>query len=197
MGHKIPDPPYDYGVGDDCLACHEAGKTPLRVFIRFWDIVTCPGSADPPNGYTFICTQNWEIPCLFEGTIEFGGGLWSCVYWQNIWLVDAWYADIELVRLAPFQNSSFYGAEGACSVDFPTNLNACPGWSGEGGRAHVFTYTDPIIIALTGQYHLVPRDGMLWDKWQVGMDHAIYRLARPQDKTNVMVLLDKEEIVYE
>lgn len=197
MGHRIPDPPYDFGVGDDCLACHAAGKTPLRVYVRFWDIVTCPGFDPPPLGYTFILTQDVGTPCSFSGNRQFPDGLWGCGYWMNINLFGQWYADIMLWRMNPYQVDSFYAAIAPCSVDFSDNLCTCPAWAGTGGRAHVFTYADPIIIALTGQYHLVPRDGMLWDKWRVGMDHAIYRMARPQDHTNVMVLLDKEEIVYE
>jgi len=190
MGLKIPPRPPDYGAGDDCLACWPAGKTPNYAFIRFWDIEACPGFGDPPNGYCFVSKQDPVFPCLFVGELHFAGYLWRATYLAT-------FSTVQLVTWTPGLLNYFYAEEIPCSQSFPTNLNVCPFFAGESGHCHVTVIIDPIIIALTSGYHFATIPGILYDNFDVGMDHAIYRIAHTNDKTNVMIYLDKEEMTFD
>lgn len=188
MGLKVPDPPDDYGYGDDCPACWAAGKTPNYVFIRFWDVAACGANPAPPNGWPFICKQLPLQACKFTGTLEFGGFTWQAIY-------IAWSGEIELIRTDFPSLSYFWKVGGACCRVFPVNDNTCPAWGGENGRALVTYIIDHIIILLTSCYHFVTLPGTLYERWEVGIDHWVYRLANVRDKTNCLFLIDDEETV--
>lgn len=198
MGLEVPDVPDDYGYGDDCIHCWPAGKTPLYVFVRFWDIETCPGCPTPPNGYTFVCKQDPVVPCRFVGQLTFGG--WT---WQAIWLCWAkpFEDDISEITITAEGSpcASPFWQEGApCQQDYDNFYVDCAGIKGgKNGHAHVTVYIDPIIIFLTSHYHLVTAPGVRYEYFAAGMDHAVYRLASKFDHTNVMFLIDKEEIDFE
>lgn len=194
MGLEVPDIPDDYGYGDDCLHCWPAGKTPNYVFIRFWDITPCPGIPAPPNGYCFVCKQDPLKPCRFFGTLDFNG-----LTWLAQWVSWAWpgvdpISEIQLNAQDVLFSASFYEEGIPCQQDYAVNFCTCPGWGGTGGHAHVTVYVDPIIIALTSEYHFVTTPGVLYEFDDCGMDHRWYRLCHKIDHTNIMILLDVEEL---
>lgn len=186
MGSKVPPLPPDFGVGDNCLACWSTGKTPNYVFIRFWDISPCPGEAPPPNGYPFICKQFEHDACQFDGTLEFGGKTWIVFF-------HALYGQLYLYLDEPGYPYYFYADGDACALDFVNQLDPCPNFAGEGGRAHITIYTDPILIALTTSYGFCTVPGILYDSFDVTSPNAVYHIAHTGDKTNVLFLIDKDE----
>lgn len=194
MGLKIPDLPDDYGAGDDCLACHAAGKTPNYVFARFWDVVPCPGKPNIPNGYPFVCKQIPGHPCEYSGDIEFEGITWRAYYDMHAPIGMGHRAEISLGQAVPPGVAAFFSWTDDCGRYFDTNMQACPGDGGEGGRAIVTVYIDPIIIALTSEYHFVTIPGFLYDFADCGMDHRWYRICHKIDHTNIMIYLDLEAI---
>ncbi|MBA7659898.1 hypothetical protein ES703_67892 [subsurface metagenome] len=197
MGLKIPPLPDDFEMGDDCLHCHEPGLTPNYVFIRFWDVTPCPGKAAPPNGYCFVCKQGLAAPCEYYGFLDFGGITWRAYYDMHAPIGEGHRAEISLGQFDPPAVAAFFGWTDACGVVFDTNMQSCPGDGGEGGRAIVTIFADPIIIALTSAYHFATIPGILYDFADCGMDHRWYRICHKIDHTNIMIYLDKEHIEYD
>lgn len=197
MGLKIPELPDDFEIGNDCLACWPSGSTPLVIYARFWDVEACPGCDRPPLGIPFVLTQSLTLPCLFEGLLNYKGHTWSCVYWLDVNFEGERHATIDIHQTMPVQTASFFGVGAPCDQAFDNEFTECNGWSGKNGRCIATIYSDPIIILLTSGYHFVTRPGIFYEKQDVGMDHAIYRIAHTDDHTNVMILLDKEAIEYE
>lgn len=196
MGLKIPPLPDDYGAGLDCLDCHPAGKAPNYVFVRFWDITACPGKADPPNGYTFICAQDPLTPCNYLGELDFGGVHWHCYYHSCFRLGAFVYSELILDSIGEGWPSHFGERTDPCTVDFSNPYTTCPGWGGGGGHAHVQVFVPPIIIALTSHLHFVTQPKPLYEIQDVGMDHQLVHLASRYDKTNVLIYIDSQEVTY-
>lgn len=188
MGLKVPKPPDDYGYGNDCGQCFPAGKTPNYVFARFWDVDACPTYPAAPNGWPFILKQQAIDPCAYIGDLEFRGNLWRCIFTIDV-------SEIELFIVNPAFDHYFYGRDAACTVVFPVNLDECVHWCGVNGRAIVTVVIDHIIILLTSCYHFVTLPGTLYERWEVGIDHWVYRLANVTDKTNCLFLIDDEDTV--
>lgn len=197
MGLKIPDLPDDFEMGEDCLACHEPGLTPNYVFIRCWDVVPCPGRPNIPNGYVFICKQVPLSPCVYIGDLDFEGITWRASYDMHAAFGPEHRAELAIGQAVPPAVAAFAARSPDCGLVFDTNFQTCPFDAGEGGRAIVTIFADPIIIALTSEYHFVTIPGIFYEKMDVGMDHAIYRIAHTSDKTNVLIYLDKESIVFD
>lgn len=194
MGLKVPDLPDDYGYGDDCLRCWAADQTPNYVFVVFHDIDTCPGNPQVPNGQTFTCKQHPFQPCRWSGKLDWHGVEWECVYWSSLFVDPVWISLVSLIPVPPPSNTAFYNAQAECTLDF-VNVQTCVGgFGGEGGHAHVTCFIDPIIIALTSEYHFVTTPGVLYEFDSCGMDHRWYRLCHKIDHTNIMILLDVEEL---
>lgn len=69
MGIPMPPPPIDYG--NDCLTCFAAGLTPIRLYVRFFLLVSCPTAFGRtckavPNGRVFVVDQNPGSPCQYN-----------------------------------------------------------------------------------------------------------------------------------
>lgn len=194
MGLPVPDLPDDYGFGVDCPACHEADETPNYVFVTFTGITTCPGKPLVPNNQPIACKQIPLTPCLWIGYLYHHGRNWRAVYRASIPDNGGFFAFCALHAWDPPGDTAFYGPGAECDLEFD-NVNTCVGGhGGEGGSAIVTSYIDPIIIALTSCYHFATIPGVLHEKMDVGMDHAIYKLNHRSDKTNVLIYLDKEEL---
>ncbi|MCK4787775.1 MAG: hypothetical protein KAV87_28735, partial [Desulfobacteraceae bacterium] len=149
MGLRVPDIPDDYGFGDDCLPCHDAGETPNYVFVRFYGIQSCPGRFPPPNGYLFTCKQTVGDPCIWHGEIEISTGKWSCNYDADFpWGLER-RSEVVLSHVDPFEVAVFTSRSAGCSalhVNLQTN---CTMGAGFNGSAVITIYIDPIIIFLT------------------------------------------------
>lgn len=197
MGLRLPPIPDDYGVGDDCLKCHPAGKSPNYVFVRFWDIIPCGANPAPPNGRTFICAKDPFKSCRYYGELDFGGYAWQCHYHSAVWTPRGWFGDIQLNSPDTPQPLFYFEEKAICSVSFNANLNTCPPHGGTDGHAHVQVFIPVIIILLTSHYHFVTFDDPLYEIQDVGMDHKLVHLAHRNSKTNVLIYLDDEEIEYE
>lgn len=197
MGLKIPPVPDDFGIGDDCLACHPAGQTPNYVFITFVDITPCPGEPNIPNGYTFICKQSPIAPCEYQGDLMFQGNLWRAYYDSDVPWGDERRAEISVGIQPPAKAAAFFGRELGCASAFLHNFQVCPGSYGTGGRAYVNVFSNWIILSLLNQYHFYPIPGILYEYADCGMDHQWYRICHKRDHTNIMILLDVEDIVLD
>lgn len=192
MGERIPEPPDDYGVGDDCLHCFAAGKTPNYLFVRFWNVTPCSGKPNIPNGYCFTCAQVPSQPCQFIGDRDFEGVTWRAYLDMHAAFGGGHRAEISLGQAVPPGVAAFFGWTTDCGMDFDTNLQSCPGDGGEGGRAIVTIYIDPIIIALTSAGGLVTRPGILYDYFHVDDPFVVYHIAHTHDRTNVLFLIDRD-----
>lgn len=197
MGLKIPELPPDFGIGRDCPGCFLPGKTPTHVLAVCYDVKPCAGRPPVPNGRTFICEQDAEDPCIFSGTIEYEGNTWLCSYDMHAVFGEEWRAEILFANRTPPQVAAFFSRTDACGTEFAENFHPCADPELGGGTASVMIFSDYIIWLLTHHYHFVTLPGIFYEKMDVGMDHAIYRIAHTQDHTNVMILLDKEDIVFE
>lgn len=197
MGLKIPDLPDDYGVGRDCEACYDPGKTPNFVFIRFWDIEACPGNPPPPNGRTFICAQDPVIDCKFMGEIDFGGLKWRVTYMMVTLWGELVVSSINLGDVGAIYPAYFNEVGGPCAVDFMANDMLCPDAGGEGGHGHVQVIVPIIIITLTSGYHFVTTPNFLYEMQDVGMDHKLVHLADRNGKTNVLIYIDEEDMQHD
>lgn len=186
MGLIPPDPPPDYGPGDDCLTCYASGHTPSHVFMRFLDVDACPGNPAPPNGLTFTCEQDPVNPCLFSGSLEIGGNTWVASYVMSV-------AEAQLELSGAPAKIYFYAEEDPCSLDFPTNENTCALWDGENGSCKIKVFEAAIIIGLTHHYHFVTNPDTRYEFFPCGIDHWNYRLANVNGHTNVLFLIDDED----
>ena len=197
MGLRVRDFPDDYGAGADCLACYDAGKTPNYVFVTFWSISTCSGFPSVPNGKTFVCLQVPTDPCRWIGYLKHLGRDWRAVYWSNTPDNGGFFSGCSLVPWDPPGTVAFYGIDVPCFIEFSNSLTCVGGYGGEGGYCIIDDTPDILAYLLTHEYHFVTIPGVFYERQDVGMDHAVYRIAHTQDKTNVMVLLDLEDVVYE
>lgn len=188
MGLKTPDLPDDYDWGDDCLACHDIGKTPNMVFVRFIGVDACAAELDPPNGIAFVCRQDNVNPCKYAGFVNFSGIEWTCQYISSV-------SEVQLFQSDPPFKHYFYALGAPCAVDFPVNADECEHWSGVNGSCNVTVYIDPIIIFLTSHWHMVTEPDTFHEWFECGIDHKVYRLASRFDNTNVLFLIDDEEVV--
>lgn len=197
MGLRIPPPP-GHGVGADCLACFAPDKTPKYVFVRAWGTAVCPDCQPPANGYLFICEQDPLDPCKWWGQREIGGNTWQAAYFANTWSAGKFQSEVQVLDLDGPCDQMFRGVADPCNRLFDNELDCEVGYTlATGGVCLVTVFIDPIIILLTSGYHFCTIPGILYDKFEVGMDHAIYRIAHRSDKTNVMIYLDKEELEYD
>lgn len=197
MGLKIPPVPDDYGIGNDCLACHAAGETPNYVFVRFWDVEPCGTNPPAPNGHTFICAQVPGSNCHFRGELWINSVHWKAWYHYRVRIGNWWYSEIGLTIHNPIVGSYYYEHSDICKVSFNANENFCPDYKGHLGHAHVQVFVPPIIILLSSGYHFVTQPGLLYETQDVGMDHQLVHLASRYDKTNVLIYLDEEELVFD
>ncbi len=196
MGLRIPPLHDDFGKGDDCPACFPPGETPTHVLAVCYDVKPCAGRPAVPNGRTFILEQDAEDPCVFSGDIKYEGNTWRCMYDMHCIIGEEFCAEIWFANRTPPQVAAFFGRTDACGTEFDENLHPCADPELGGGTASVMIFTDYLIWLLTHHYHFVTVPGIFYEKMAVGMDHAVYRIAHPRDKTNVMILLDEEDIDY-
>ena len=195
MGLIPPDPPPDYGPGNDCSHCWEPGHTPNYVFIRFWDITACPGSPAAPNGIAFVCAQVAVSPCTFRGDITFRGNTWRAEFVAAHMPVATWISSIQLSVLGLGLTAFFAEDATPCNEIFENPYTVCPAWGGGGGRAIVEVFDTAIIIGLTNHYHFCTNPGVRYEKWKVGIDHSVFRLANVNGHTNCLFLIDREDFV--
>lgn len=69
MGIRV-EPPHE--IGDNCDAFGPPQETPKFVYVTFFDIITCPGALQAPNGSTFKLQQEPLSPCLFNNRDTIG-----------------------------------------------------------------------------------------------------------------------------
>lgn len=195
MGLLPPEPPDDYGPGDDCTECFESGQTPNYIFVQFHGVVACSTNPVPPNGVVILCEQNPLKPCEFLGQFTWRGNSWECLYQMNVLGPGGDQSFLELVVMG-LGLTAYFAADGSpCDIEFPTSYTACPAWGGAGGHGHVRSFSGAVIIGLTHHYHFVTVPGVRYEVDEVGIDHYQMRLATHFDHTNVLMLIEKEEFV--
>lgn len=195
MGLKLPPLPDDYGFGDDCLGCWDEGKTPSHLFAVFYDVTDCDGCPPSPMGRTFLLTQDEFDSCLFFGSLDYEGVTWWCYYHSHYETGNGPRSNISLYGEISPCSASFYDEAAACTRNFLNNHYHCNGIvGGENGEAHVIVMSHPIIRALTSEYHFVTLPGFLYEFDDCGMDHRWYRICHKKDHTNIMILLDVEDL---
>lgn len=191
MGTPVDAEPFSE---NDCNACEAApvdsplwadGETPVFIHAYFNDILVCDPE-DPVAPGRVICHQDALDPCTWTGVLDDG---WLCV-------IDLTGGGFSAVSLTKNAFECFFGFRpNICKVDF-VNTNNCgpPQVIGTGGFCRLVWFTDPIPVALTETYNLMPIDESLYDRLSEAADKRSYRLTHPVGQTNIQIKVDTDDI---
>ncbi len=185
MGQRMPDEPIEYG--DDCLLGWAAGETPKYLYVRFINIIPCPGGPElPPNDRVFKLTQDPVLPCGFfylepPWEIEFVVledplQIWFVLYETTSG--DIYFIDTPLG--APDEKHTYENLNAACTPDI----------GGAGGIAAV-TWI-PQVTTLLEAINLVKSDDLFMELFPLENNQFVYKFCRIRESTNIKILYEPD-----
>lgn len=187
MGYPTdPDP-----IGDDCLCCWPANKTPSTVFASFVGIKPCDkpfnGIPQPINDVIQLW-QDAQFPCYFEAAVD---------NWLTVW--DSCKGATSVISQSWGINEYFlHNKIGNCWGTFENKLNcAGPIIYGHNGLAGVMwnlNPTDHSIGSLMNSINMEPHAKTKFEFWPASEERICIRFARKSDATNILILVEPTEL---
>lgn len=167
--------------GDDCLACYDADKTPLRLWASVTGIL--PGELEPPNGWhcpngMYLLTQHPVGPCA-----------WHCNSWPEVCslILNTPWATFGLQD--KFGQQAFYKQYfEACVWNYD---NAIDIWDDNfyyGGSVSVKACLDDSpsnLIAAMKLLNIEPSPKTFAEFFPIGADSSVFKYCRKSDSTNI------------
>lgn len=184
MGQRMSDVPHIYG--DDCLIGFPEDETPKYLYVRFSEIVNCPGGPPggfpiPPNDRLFKLTQNPLQPCQW---------IYSSPEWYIQLLIAAGPLRIFLWLDALETGTRVFYTEEEGALDegtvYNNEMTECIEFvSGIGGIAAV-TWTQEATNLLKS-LNIKRADDLFMEMRPLVDGNKVYKFCRLRDATNIAI----------
>lgn len=187
MGQRMPDEPIEYG--DDCVACFDAGKTPLKVYARFSNIEKCPDKNGhvcliPPNDRMFALTQDPVHACNYA----YIGSTWEVFYIAS----HDWPTKHRLNLGDKGGFTYFWNSGDACPDEgtvFANQLLICGAFQcGKNGIGIVTWH--PQATKLLSDINMQKANDLFMELRPKADGNLVYKFCRLQDATNIKILFE-------
>lgn len=181
MGQRMPDIDIEYG--DDCFAIFPANLTPKFLYVRFSEVVACPGQPGPPPNQRLLKLEQKPLAaCAYS---------WEDSNWVCSCDLNAVGFTTQILLFNKPDTFLYFTARVAAPITegqvFANESLGCP--AGRGGKDGICVVTwSPQATALLAGVVIEKSADLFMEIFPKPNGDLVYKFCRTRDSTNIKFL---------